>query len=670
MQRHLGHHHEQLALFALPANLDDIEDDLDEEDQDSVVKAEEDREGEGEDLTDTSDTSEIEELIQRNDDLHEDPVTIFSDQHGEFQYHTASGYHGLEGQRTYNSNESVQDFDDDEDEDNDDDSPGPFEKSRQVHLARGNHAKNQAKAQEESDHQAFQKSPVNNEDTAEELKEAAEEVSDDSVVGNAPTSVSETAQATRDDVEREMEKAQRWSRAEWEVRKRVQEVADIEQDPFIREFMLGVDERITEEAPVKREERVAQQAAVDAYNQKKAQGEKKAAEERDRIIYEYERKKFSDAEEAKKVREELLLHLELEDRKQRQKGKEEYEVFLSKQKEKEDAAMERRLAEDRDLDEAMRKRLKEFGFEEDQIQNMVQPEQTKTGGKGKAAISTNDLPSTVPQPTYIKIHKDHLDIETLQYYDIPYEFDKDPDYIIVLREIDEREVDVLLEHTRRLRRAMKRTLIDAERSGNRTSEESDFEVQRNESQQPQKPRMPSVSEVDRQQPYEPWDLNLSNDHSEPEIAVNMSPVDGSLNPFTAERAAKIPLYNVNSDDENEENNALERSSAADNQSRDIGEIPITETNWAREDSKARDSRGTSSKGSHARTEYPTPRYTKGDYVHMAFFENGSRMKGVFTIRGAKCNDVGKWEYSLVDCFTGRLYKNGAAVRERDLKPGT
>jgi hypothetical protein len=27
------------------------------------------------------------------------------------------------------------------------------------------------------------------------------------------------------------------------------------------------------------------------------------------------------------------------------------------------------------------------------------------------------------QPTYAKVRKEHLDIETLHYYDIPYEFD-------------------------------------------------------------------------------------------------------------------------------------------------------------------------------------------------------------------------------------------------------
>ncbi|KAF2491476.1 hypothetical protein BU16DRAFT_565175 [Lophium mytilinum] len=55
-------------------------------------------------------------------------------------------------------------------------------------------------------------------------------------------------------------------------------------------------------------------------------------------------------------------------------------------------------------------------------------------------------------PTYTKIHKDHLSMDTLLYYEIPWEYDKhDHDYFVILRELDERDTDVLFEHTRRLR---------------------------------------------------------------------------------------------------------------------------------------------------------------------------------------------------------------------------
>jgi hypothetical protein len=70
--------------------------------------------------------------------------------------------------------------------------------------------------------------------------------------------------------------------------------------------------------------------------------------------------------------------------------------------------------------------------------------------KQQSQLSSETLPNKI-QPTYAKIHQKHLEIDTLHYYDIPYEFDSDPDYLIVLRELDHREIDIMFEHTRRLR---------------------------------------------------------------------------------------------------------------------------------------------------------------------------------------------------------------------------
>jgi hypothetical protein len=64
-------------------------------------------------------------------------------------------------------------------------------------------------------------------------------------------------------------------------------------------------------------------------------------------------------------------------------------------------------------------------------------------------LPSETLPSKI-QPTYEKIHQKYLDTDTLHYYDIPYEFDSDPDHLIVLRDLNQREFDVLFEHSRRL----------------------------------------------------------------------------------------------------------------------------------------------------------------------------------------------------------------------------
>ncbi|KAK5725932.1 hypothetical protein LTR15_004122 [Elasticomyces elasticus] len=58
------------------------------------------------------------------------------------------------------------------------------------------------------------------------------------------------------------------------------------------------------------------------------------------------------------------------------------------------------------------------------------------------------------QPVFPKVHRRYLDVETLQYYGIPFERDRvHPDYFILLRQMDKHETDILFEHTRKLRSA-------------------------------------------------------------------------------------------------------------------------------------------------------------------------------------------------------------------------
>lgn len=48
--------------------------------------------------------------------------------------------------------------------------------------------------------------------------------------------------------------------------------------------------------------------------------------------------------------------------------------------------------------------------------------------------------------------------------------------------------------------------------------------------------------------------------------------------------------------------------------------------------------------------------------------NGQRVKGVFTVDKAQYNSRGDYvEYQLLDTLTGSLHKNGAWIREKDLK---
>jgi hypothetical protein len=68
----------------------------------------------------------------------------------------------------------------------------------------------------------------------------------------------------------------------------------------------------------------------------------------------------------------------------------------------------------------MRDRLSQFGFQDNQIQALVHPEKQKELQQG---LTPHNPLRIAPQPTYAKISRSHLDVETLHYYDIPYEFD-------------------------------------------------------------------------------------------------------------------------------------------------------------------------------------------------------------------------------------------------------
>jgi hypothetical protein len=54
-------------------------------------------------------------------------------------------------------------------------------------------------------------------------------------------------------------------------------------------------------------------------------------------------------------------------------------------------------------------------------------------------------------------------------------------------------------------------------------------------------------------------------------------------------------------------------------------------------------------------------------VHMSQIANGAMVKGTFTVSRPRANPGGYPEYQLTDMLTGKLYNNGAWVREKNLK---
>ncbi|KAF2842447.1 hypothetical protein M501DRAFT_1013790 [Patellaria atrata CBS 101060] len=212
-------------------------------------------------------------------------------------------------------------------------------------------------------------------------------------------------------------------------------------------------------AKAEAEAKEAKQRAVDEYERRKAKEAQEAKEARERVIAEYERKKERDEREEREAQEELLRKIKRQEAEKKEKEEAAYKEFLRKAKEKEEEEKAKKKKQEEELEQEMRKRLAQFGFQENQIQAVLDPEEAKKLRQGQSPA--NALPWQPQQPTYVKVHKDHLSVDTLAYYDIPWEYDRtNRDYIIILREMDNRETDILFEHTRRLRtRGTTRLLI-------------------------------------------------------------------------------------------------------------------------------------------------------------------------------------------------------------------
>jgi len=188
---------------------------------------------------------------------------------------------------------------------------------------------------------------------------------------------------------------------------------------------------------------------AEEFKRKEREKKDKAQAEEQRIKDDIARKKKEEKEEEER------MFREFEDRKRKEKEKEEErlkeaERILKEREEKK--KREEREAEEKFQDE-MRHRLRDLGYTEKTIEIMVDKEKAKKF-KTEVEVKSDSLNIWRPAkaPVYPKVHRDYLAVETLKYYDLPWEYDPaNKDYIIILRDMSKAETDILFEHTTRLR---------------------------------------------------------------------------------------------------------------------------------------------------------------------------------------------------------------------------
>lgn len=196
-------------------------------------------------------------------------------------------------------------------------------------------------------------------------------------------------------------------------------------------------------------------------------GEALEAEERERHWeHEYELKKAQEKQKAKDAEKAVLDKIAREKREE----EEAYKEFELKQALRKEEEKKKKEKEEAKIEEELRARLRSQGFREEYIDAIV-----KKPKKHETVVSGQLVPfRSGATPTYAKIHRKHLDIETLRFFHIPWEYDvrtpsapiiekreslltvvslqTDPNYYVLLQEMDQSEFAVLFDHSKRVRR--------------------------------------------------------------------------------------------------------------------------------------------------------------------------------------------------------------------------
>ncbi|KAL8703378.1 MAG: hypothetical protein Q9201_003434 [Fulgogasparrea decipioides] len=180
----------------------------------------------------------------------------------------------------------------------------------------------------------------------------------------------------------------------------------------------------------------------------KRKEEEEAARERaeqERILA--EARKTAEKKEQEEFKKRVLQEAERE--------KFEKEMKEKKKKEEEDRVFKARLKE----------MYRSQGYSEESIEIMIKDAEKKkhgshsphsphaTGGHNEAMVHLTESTKIVSldRPTYIKVHRKHLDPRTLNDYGLPWEWeDADCTYIIIKRWISDKDQETLFEHTRKL----------------------------------------------------------------------------------------------------------------------------------------------------------------------------------------------------------------------------
>lgn len=107
--------------------------------------------------------------------------------------------------------------------------------------------------------------------------------------------------------------------------------------------------------------------------------------------------------------------------------------FLRRQKEKEEEDERKKREKEEEIDEALRQRLLNMGWSKARVDMEIDRERvrrkttTTTTTTFYSSSSGNALVPLIPAdraPTYAKVKREHIATQTLEYFNIPWEYDR------------------------------------------------------------------------------------------------------------------------------------------------------------------------------------------------------------------------------------------------------
>lgn len=189
-------------------------------------------------------------------------------------------------------------------------------------------------------------------------------------------------------------------------------------------------EKVRMELKMQEDEEEEERKKLIAEAEAKAAKRKKAEDDAEKAaVARWEAKRAAE----KKQEEAMRLKFKMEEDERKRKEKEEEEEWVHRLKMKKEKEKEEEKKRQQEIDEALHKKMAVFGFQENQIQAVLDPKKAQNLPAGYAPSNprpAQQQSTTVgvwtghhATPTYIKVSREHLDIETLKYYNLRYEID-------------------------------------------------------------------------------------------------------------------------------------------------------------------------------------------------------------------------------------------------------